>query len=70
MDSVIGLLGMLNVLAGNRPDTAPADPWITRWEGWVLGQVAQAVPCPRGAPPPAPGAGVERRVHARAGQRG
>lgn len=40
MDSVIGLLGMLNVLAGNRPDTAPADPWIARWEGWVLGQAA------------------------------
>jgi hypothetical protein len=27
-------------LAGNRPDTAPADPWIRRWEGWVLGQTA------------------------------
>ena len=40
MDSVIGLLGMLNVLAGNRPDTAPADPWVARWEGWVLGQTA------------------------------
>jgi hypothetical protein len=28
------------VLAGNRPDTAPADIWIRRWEGWVLGQTA------------------------------
>jgi len=39
-DSLIGLLGVLNVLAGHRPDTAPADPWIQRWEGWVLGQTA------------------------------
>jgi Protein of unknown function (DUF429) len=39
-DSVIGLLCVLNVLAGNRPDSAPADPWIQRWEGWVLGQTA------------------------------
>ena len=21
-----------------RPDFVPADPWIRRWEGWVLGQ--------------------------------
>ena len=34
------LLSVLNVLAGNRPDTAPDDPWIARWEGWVLGQTA------------------------------
>ena len=39
-DSVLGLLCVLNVLAGNRPDTAPDDPWIQRWEGWVLGQTA------------------------------
>ena len=39
-DSVLGVLCVLNVLAGNRPDTAPADPWIQRWEGWVLGQTA------------------------------
>ncbi len=37
-DSLLGLLCVLNVLAGNRPDTAPGDPWILRWEGWVLGQ--------------------------------
>lgn len=37
-DCVLGLLCVLNVLAGNRPDTPPPDPWITRWEGWVLGQ--------------------------------
>ncbi len=39
-DCVLGVLCVLNVLAGNRPDTAPADPWIQRWEGWVLGQTA------------------------------
>lgn len=39
-DSVLGILCLLNVLAGNRPDTAPDDPWIQRWEGWVLGQTA------------------------------
>jgi hypothetical protein len=39
-DCVLGVLCVLNVLAGNRPDTAPPDPWIQRWEGWVLGQTA------------------------------
>lgn len=55
-DSVLGMLCVLNVLSGNRPDTAPADPWIQRWEGWVLGQTAlplagkliSAVPLPAG----------------------
>ena len=37
-DSVLGLLCVLAVLAGERPDTAPPDPWVQRWEGWVLGQ--------------------------------
>lgn len=40
LDCVLGLLCVLQVLAGGRPDTAPDDPWITRWEGWVLGQAA------------------------------
>jgi hypothetical protein len=39
-DCVIGVLCVLNVLAGNRTDTVPPDPWIRRWEGWVLGQTA------------------------------
>ncbi len=52
-DCVLGLLCMLNVLAGNRPDTAPDDPWIRRWEGWVLGQTALPV-TPETIPPPAP----------------
>ncbi len=37
-DSVLGVLCLLAVLAGRRPDDAPDDPWIQRWEGWVLGQ--------------------------------
>jgi len=40
MDCVLGLLCMLQVLAGRRADTAPDDPWIRRWEGWVLGQMS------------------------------
>lgn len=39
-DSLLGVLCVLNVLAGHRPDTAPDDPWLVRWEGWVLGQTA------------------------------
>jgi hypothetical protein len=39
-DCVLGVLCVLNVLARTRPDTAPDDPWIQRWEGWVLGQTA------------------------------
>ncbi|MBW4093663.1 MAG: hypothetical protein HIU82_21595 [Proteobacteria bacterium] len=37
-DCLLGVLSVLAVLTGARPDTAPADPWIQRWEGWVLGQ--------------------------------
>ena len=43
-DCLLGVLCVLNVLAGNRPDTAPGDPWIRRWEGWVLGQTALPLP--------------------------
>ncbi len=39
-DSVLGVLAVLNVAAGNRSDAAPSDPWIQHWEGWVLGQTA------------------------------
>jgi hypothetical protein len=45
-DCVLGVLCVLNVLAGNRPDTAPDDPWITTWEGWVLGQTAMPLNWP------------------------
>ena len=40
IDSILGVLCVLNVLAGHRPDGVPADPWLRRWEGWVLGQTA------------------------------
>lgn len=39
-DCTLGVLCVLNVLAGQRPDTVPDDPWLWRWEGWVLGQTA------------------------------
>jgi hypothetical protein len=42
-DSTLGVLCVLNVLAGNRPDSVPDDPWLRRWEGWVLGQTALPV---------------------------
>ena len=37
-DSVLGVLCLIAVLNGVRPDHVPDDPWIRRWEGWVLGQ--------------------------------
>jgi hypothetical protein len=37
-DSAVGLLGLIGVLDGARPDFVPDDPWVRRWEGWVLGQ--------------------------------
>jgi len=42
-DSLIGVLGVINVLAGHRPGGIPDDPWLRRWEGWVLGQTALPV---------------------------
>ena len=39
-DSVLGLLCVLQVLAGRQPDFVPDDPQIHTWEGWVLGQTA------------------------------
>jgi len=37
-DSLLGLLGLVGVLNGQRPDFIPDNPWVQRWEGWVLGQ--------------------------------
>jgi hypothetical protein len=42
-DCVLGVLCVINVLGGLRPDTTPDDPWLTTWEGWVLGQTALPV---------------------------
>jgi hypothetical protein len=38
LDCVLGLLALVAVLDGAREDFVPDDPWIRRWEGWVLGQ--------------------------------
>lgn len=42
LDCVLGVLCVLQVLAGRRTDAAPDDPWVQRWEGWVLGQAPNA----------------------------
>jgi hypothetical protein len=42
-DCLLGVLCVINVLAGHRPDTIPDDPWLASWEGWVLGQTALPV---------------------------
>lgn len=39
-DCTLGVLCVVNVLAGNRPAFVPEEPWIRRLEGWVLGQTA------------------------------
>jgi hypothetical protein len=39
-DSVLGVLCVLNVLAGRRPDGVPDNVWLRTWEGFVLGQTA------------------------------
>lgn len=40
-DCVLGVLCVIAVLDGVRPDHIPADPAIRRWEGWVLGQAKE-----------------------------
>ncbi|MCS6891203.1 MAG: hypothetical protein RMK64_08475 [Rhodovarius sp.] len=40
LDCTLGLLCLIQVLEGARPDTVPEDDWVRRWEGWVLGQAA------------------------------
>lgn len=45
-DSLIGVLGVIAVVAGAQPDFVPDDVWVRRWEGWVLGQTATP---PRGS---------------------
>ena len=51
-DATIGVLAVINVLEGHRPDGIPDDPWLRRWEGWVLGQTE----LPAMRPPPPGGA--------------
>lgn len=40
LDCVLGLLCVLAVYDGRRADFIPDDPWVRRWEGWVVGQSA------------------------------
>lgn len=40
LDCLLGVLGTLNVVQRRRTDAAPDDPWVQRWEGWVLGQTS------------------------------
>jgi len=37
-DALAGLLSVIGVLDGHRPDEVPDDPAIRTWEGWILGQ--------------------------------
>ncbi len=37
---MVGLVGMLNVLAGRCPLWEPTDPVLRRVEGWIFGQAA------------------------------
>jgi hypothetical protein len=41
-DAVVGLFGMIDVATGIRPDGAPQDDDVRRWEGWILGQSSVA----------------------------
>jgi len=47
LDCTLGLLALVAVLDGVRPDFVPADDMVRRWEGWVLGQGD----LPKGMPP-------------------
>jgi hypothetical protein len=47
-DAVIGLFGMINVLAGRRPAHDPDDDAVRSVEGWILGQAPLEAPA-RGA---------------------
>jgi hypothetical protein len=50
-DSLCGLLCVISVLDAARPDFVPDDPWLRRWEGWVLGQTALPHPLPQAGAP-------------------
>ncbi|MDX1687524.1 MAG: hypothetical protein R3248_06040, partial [Candidatus Promineifilaceae bacterium] len=52
-DAVVGLLGMLDVVLGGRPEGTPADERVRRVEGWILGRPWEQAP---GEPEDAPDA--------------
>ena len=37
-DAVVGLFGMLNIIAGNHPGGGPEDERVRKIEGWILGK--------------------------------
>jgi hypothetical protein len=37
-DATVGLLGMLDVVEGRRPEGVPDQPAVQQWEGWILGR--------------------------------
>ncbi len=39
-DCTLGALLLLAIVSRRLPAFVPADPWVRRWEGWVLGQSA------------------------------
>jgi hypothetical protein len=39
-DSLIGLLGLIEVADGRRPEYPPEQNGADRWEGWILGQIS------------------------------
>jgi hypothetical protein len=43
-DALIGLLGMIEVVAGERPEGACPNPTVQAWEGWILGLAADRIP--------------------------
>lgn len=57
-DSVLGVLCVIAVATGARPDHIPDDRAIRHWEGWVLGQQAPLMP-------PLPGSSDNPRNHRR-----
>jgi hypothetical protein len=55
LDCTLGLLALIAVLDGVRPDAIPEDDMVRRWEGWVLGQLT-----PPASPPSPPHDGNSR----------
>jgi hypothetical protein len=51
-DAFVGLLGMIEVVRGNRPAGVPKDDRILQIEGWILGQKARPLTPPPGPPRP------------------
>lgn len=51
-DAMVGVLGMINILRGNRAEGAPENPLIRTVEGWILGQRAAGTAIEIGLPRP------------------